>query len=292
MQLQTILLALLGCLSTQAASSCSKGYSICTPPGATSISTPQINTPEFPNLYTNILDSSLPRLKLKRSEPSAGTASLCCNALLSCLLMANVNIPFCYDKFTTNFFLPDGSYGTLVGGAYKSSKGDTANLTSGEYVLVNGEKGNIYSTGTPTATLPLPSQFTGTGIGSAIPASSLGREITITYTTTIPGITKAAVTISPSTTVSVAQKTILYPVTVSGSMIATTSISTFTVPVTVPGTTVSGKTVAGELTTITTTIDAAAASSTSGTKQNQARRMAPLIVKGWMFLIPGLFFVR
>ncbi|KAL5317032.1 hypothetical protein ACEPPN_016085 [Leptodophora sp. 'Broadleaf-Isolate-01'] len=284
MLLRYLHLALFTFSSAKAAKSCADGYEICAPPGATSVNTPQIGSPDFQNLFINIVQPPLP--SNKRAE--AGSASLCCNALLSCLVMSNLRIPFCYDRFTTNFFLPDGSHGTVVGGIYTSGNGDVANLESGEYTLASGQKGNIYPADRPdTATLPMPSQFTGTGVGSAIPANSLGREITVTYTTTLPGTTKPGTTVSPSTTFSVVQETILLPTMVSGSTIAATSISTLTVPVTIQGTTVSGATVAGEVTTITTT-EAAAASSPTATKKSEAGR---LVSRKWTLVLLGLFLV-
>jgi hypothetical protein len=99
-------------MRSQAGDSCASGFTICIPPGATSNSAPQIGTPAFQGLFEDILFSSLPS-SIKRDSYS-GTASLCCRTSLSCVLMVNLNIPFCYDKFTTNYFLPDGSYGTVV----------------------------------------------------------------------------------------------------------------------------------------------------------------------------------
>jgi hypothetical protein len=107
--------------------------------------------------------------------------------------MANLAIPFCYDKFTTNYFLPDNSYGTVVGGAYTGSNGDIANLETGDYTLANGKTGNIYSNDLSkkpnTAALPIPSQYTASGVGPAIPASGLGDAVTKTFVTTPPGST-------------------------------------------------------------------------------------------------------
>jgi hypothetical protein len=144
--------------------------------------------------------------------------------------MANLHIPFCYDKFTTNFFLPDGSFGTIVGGSYTSPSGDVANLVSGEYTLVDGQKGNIYSDNASarpdTATLPIPTQFTASGVGTAIPASALGGQVTLTYTTTLPGSTIPPFTIPPVT---------IYKST------------------TIPGTTIPGSTGESIITTVTTT---------------------------------------
>ena len=281
--------------SAMAAPDCAAGYSICSPPGATSTNTPTIGTPDFQHRFINIVQSSLPSSKRSNdassSSPALSSASasafLCCNALLSCLLMSTTNIPFCYDRFTTNYFLPDGSYGTVVGGAYTSRNGDVANLETGEYTLIDGQRGNIYPSGVEKpdiATLPLPTQFTGTGIGSAVPASSLGREITPTYTIMLPGITRTATTIEPETTISLVQETILIPTVVSGSTVAATSISTLTVPVVIPGTTIAGTTIGGMATTVTTTEGARAAGGTMGRKI-QAEKMVP---RGWALVLVGM----
>lgn len=96
----------------QAGDSCASGFTPCTPSGATSETTPQIGTPAFQGLFMDIVLSSLPTSSRRSSSPPS--ASLCCKASLSCLLMVNLEIPFCYDRFTTNYFLPDGSYGTVV----------------------------------------------------------------------------------------------------------------------------------------------------------------------------------
>jgi len=285
--------------SAMAAPDCAAGYSICSPPGATSTNTPTIGTLDFQHLFTNTIQSYLPSNKrsndasssspelLSASASAPAPAFLCCNALLSCLLMSTTNIPFCYDRFTTNYFLPDGSYGTVVGGAYTSRNGDVANLETGEYTLIDGQRGNIYPSGVEKpdiATLPLPTQFTGTGIGSAVPASSLGREITPTYTIMLPGITRTATTIEPETTISLVQETILIPTVVSGSTVAATSISTLTVPVVIPGTTIAGTTIGGMATTVTTTEGARAAGGTMGRKI-QAEKMVP---RGWALVLVGM----
>jgi hypothetical protein len=95
----------------QAGGTCQDGFTLCTPPGATSDITPQIGSPEFLGLFVDIVLSSLPASK-RSSSP--GTASLCCTSSLSCLCMVNLDIPFCFDRFTTDYYLPDGSYGTVV----------------------------------------------------------------------------------------------------------------------------------------------------------------------------------
>jgi hypothetical protein len=173
----------------------------------------------------------------------------------------------CYDKFTTNFFLPDGSYGTVVGGSYTSSSGAHANLETGDYTLANGQTGNIYSDDPAakpdTATLPMPSQFTASGVGSAVPISSLGTQVTLTYTTTIPGSVVPPVTISPSTISGVvSQETILLPTTISTdvageailSVVVVTSLSALTESSSiVPGTTLPASIANGVVTVVTTT---------------------------------------
>jgi len=93
------------------------------------------------------------------------------------------------DKFTTNYFLPGGAYGQIVSGNYTTSGGQ-ANLLTGNYTLNDGTSGKIAQPN--TATLTLPTQYTASGVGSAIPVSALGEWTT--YTTTIPGSTIPATT--------------------------------------------------------------------------------------------------
>ena len=153
------------------------------------------------------------------------------------------------DNYTTNFFLPGGSYGQVHDGAYTSGDGSTANLLTGNYTLGDGSSGNIYGTpATPpnTATLTLPTQDTASGIGSAIPATALGQEIT--YTTTIPGTT-----VSPS----VISTTISAFTTTGGSTVGSVVAEALT---TVPGTTV-----APDVTTVTTRLAASATKKSSAT---------------------------
>ncbi|TAQ86457.1 hypothetical protein B7494_g5231 [Chlorociboria aeruginascens] len=237
---------------------CQTGYTVCAPAGATSTTTPQIGDASFPDLFHDIVQSSLP--SSKRSLSSRDTASLCCVSSLACLAMSSLSIPFCYDKFTTNFFLPDGSYGTIVGGAYTSSRGDKANLESGNYTLADGTTGNIYqddaSAKPDTATLPIPAQFTGSGVGSAIPASALGGEVTLTLVTTLP-----ATTIQGSTR----------PATTIPQSVVSTANSVATIPATtLPGTTVPATTIGAETTTITTTEAASSTAAAATTKKKNA----------------------
>ncbi|KAJ4346361.1 uncharacterized protein N0V89_010290 [Didymosphaeria variabile] len=99
----------------------------------------------------------------------------CCAETLDCVNVQNLNIPMCYDKFTTNFAFPDRSYGSLTTGEYTQG-GAEANLLTGQYSK-DGSEGNIYSedpSAKPnTATLSIPPQWTGSGVGSAIPATAI-----------------------------------------------------------------------------------------------------------------------
>ncbi|KAF8849305.1 hypothetical protein BDZ45DRAFT_708888 [Acephala macrosclerotiorum] len=278
--------------SLDANGNCDSGFTICSPPGGTSATTPQISNPNFPNLFVDILDSSLPTSSRKRSLPHG------------------LGLPFCYDRFTTNFLLPDGSTGTVVGGSYTSAGGDTANLETGDYKLVNGQTGNIYSSDPSlkpnTATLALPSQFTASGVGSAIPLPSLGSEMILTYTTTLPGSTTPASTLPPITVRgSTSTETILLPTTTaisaaSGSspsvaVGAVTSLSIVNLsPSTIPGSTVAGSTIPPVTTTIVTTkfsaLSASATTSSITTKKNDGRRVGiGRVVDGvWVVIIGAL----
>ncbi|TEY57595.1 hypothetical protein BOTCAL_0212g00100 [Botryotinia calthae] len=265
---------------------CQQGYTLCSPAGATTATAPQIGDSDFVNLFQDIVLSSLPASKRSLSSSSEhsvekrDSASLCCVSSLTCLTMHSLNIPFCYDQFTTNYYLPDDSYGTVVGGLYSSPSGATANLESGDYTEKDGTTGNIYSSNSAakpnTATLPMPSQFTASGVGSAIPASALGG-VTVTYTTTLPASTIPATTI-PATTVleSISQQTISVSTTITtsvgGNKIVSTEVQIGTTETTISGTTRSASTRAAStvseiVTTVTTVVasDSASALSASAT---------------------------
>lgn len=280
-------------------SGCDNGYVVCAPAGATTATTPQIGDAAFQNLFVDIVESSLP--PSKRSLADRAVASLCCNALLSCLTISALGLPMCYDKFTTNYFLPDGSYGTVVGGSYTSSTGDHANLETGDYTLANGQTGNIYSNDPAakpnTATLPIPSQFTASGVGSAVPISNLGSQITLTYTTTFPASVVPPVTISPTTVTGfVSQETVVVPNTiltfVSGTYVSdatsVTTLSTLTEPAsTIPGTTLPASTASPVVTVITTTQAAQSANTPTTTTKKSSGEARTRIEKA-LYCIPLL----
>jgi len=272
------------------ADSCASGYTLCAPAGATTTSTPDIGDSEFLNLFVDIVESSLPASK--RSISPRGAASLCCISSLNCLAMNTMGLPFCYDKFTTDYFLPDGSFGTVVGGAYTSATGDTANLETGDFTLTDGTTGNIYSADQAekpnTATLPMPSQFTSAGVGTAIPASDLGVKVTLTFTTTFPATTVPATTV-PESTITSAESVVFVSATVTNTVSSGSSdtvlttesptpVSTVETTIVVPPTTISATTKQASTSVFTTVVieNSAAASPTKS-----AGNMLKVPSMGW-----------
>lgn len=214
----------------------------CQPSGATSNDPPAVGS-DLSSLYTNVLNSvqGISFNKRGLTARAAADSGFCCVASLDCLNVQSLNIPMCYDKFTTNFKFPDGSYGSLTTGDY-SSNGQQINLLTGNY-----SGGNIYSAAPQdkpnTATLSVPPQYTGTGVGGAIPASELGSVVV--YTTTIPGTTFTAPTTVPGT---------IRAATVNG-----VEVSTSVAPQTISEAT----TVAPQTTVVTTQVPDASASASS-----------------------------
>ncbi|KAL9579689.1 MAG: hypothetical protein Q9203_006592 [Teloschistes exilis] len=216
---------------------CNKNYKNCDPKGATSADPPALGSDLSP-LYTDLVNSIQGVKTSKRDQIAAllqprASSNLCCADGTQCLLLQGLDLPFCYDNYTTNYFLPGGTTGQIVSGDYTSTEG-TANLISGDYTKSDGTKGNVYgakdSPSKPnTAALPIPTQYTASGSGSAIPATALGQVATIT--TTIPGTTVAPSTVAAQT---------LAPSVVDGT--STVGSSTVKAASTIPGTTVAAKT--------------------------------------------------
>ncbi|TKA65110.1 hypothetical protein B0A49_08705, partial [Cryomyces minteri] len=158
-----------------------------------------------------------------------------------CLLLANLNVPFCYDKFTTDYILPDGSYGQIASGAFTSADGSTANLLTGDYTS-NSTSGNVYSASPAdkpnTSTLSIPPQWTSSGVGSAIPITDLAQVFT--YTTTVSATTIQATTY-PATTIeaSTIPASTMGASTIPASTVAASIVSGSTVQ---PATTISAQT--------------------------------------------------
>lgn len=218
-------------------------YEACQPQGASATAPPAVGT-ELSSLYTDIL-SSIQGITFDKRSLHSRADGFGCRQSLDCVNVQNINVPMCYDKFTTNFQFPDGSFGNVAAGTY-SSGGTEVNLVSGNYTK-DGQSANIYSNDEAdrpnTSTLSIPAQFTGTGVGGAIPITELGSIIV--YTTTVSAVTYSAPT-TVAETVEVA--------TVSGQAVSTT----------IPARTITqATTIAAHTDVVTQTNTAAAAASTS-----------------------------
>ncbi|MCJ1323318.1 hypothetical protein MMC15_008674 [Xylographa vitiligo] len=236
---------------------CGNSDTQCSPLGASSTTVPELGA-GLSSLYVDLLHSINGITAASRRSnfdemdvlvQRSASLDFCCATGTDCLVLQGFAIPFCYDRFTTNFYLPDGSYGTIDSGSYTTSDGSNADLLTGKYTLSNGTTDNIYgstnSSEVPnTSTLTLPTPFTSSGVGSAIPASELGGLAT--YTVTVP-----ASTIQPTT---------LPPEVISPVVLGSTTIPTAT---TDPATTIPGTTIPPTTFTVTTHV-AATASSTGG----------------------------
>jgi hypothetical protein len=118
-----------------------------------------------------------------------------------------------------------------------------------------------------------------------VPIASLGTQVTLTYTTTIPGSVIPPVTLSPSTIPGgVTQETVLLPTTVSTEVAGQAALSTGVIttvssltesPTIIPGTTVPAST-ASAITTVVTTTEVhaimASSSPSASTTKNAAER--------------------
>lgn len=188
--------------------SCGPNLQTCNPSSANSKTLPALG-PDFSSLYLSLLDS-VKGINFKRSTTTTttqsrrdDTPSFCCAASTSCLtltLSSSTTIPFCYDKFTTNYIFPDGSSGTLATGLFTTPDGTaTANLLTGDFRNSSSSSsvsaaaaaapatssaaisGNIYAADPDakpnTATLSIPPQYTAEGVGSAIPLTELGTVV-------------------------------------------------------------------------------------------------------------------
>jgi len=242
----------------------------CKPQGATGTSPPALGS-DLSSLYTNIL-ASVKDIKFSKKRTLASLeardSSFCCRASLDCVNVQTLNVPMCYDKFTTNFLFADNSYGSLTTGEYNSN-GGTANLLTGTYSS-GSTQGNIYAAKPDdkpnTSTLSIPPQYTGTGVGSAVPANQLGSVIV--YTTTIPGATYTRPTTIPQ---SIQVKTI------SGNAVTTTFA---------PKTITQATTIAEQTTVVTTTKQGEASAAASSTGAAGRAEMGLLgVVVGALFAL-------
>ncbi|ORY04294.1 hypothetical protein BCR34DRAFT_491671 [Clohesyomyces aquaticus] len=234
----------------------------CNPSGATGTNPPGLGS-EMQSMYVDILNSVKNIRFEKRDADSSAlvpkrkrAASLCCQPTTNCVNVQGLNIPMCYDKFTTNVFFADGSSGTLSTGDYTQGS-LSVNWLTGDYKK-DSDSGNIYSDNSSakpnTATLAIPPQYTGTGVGSAIPRTALGSIVTTVITTTISGETFTAPTVISASTVfdtvsgkTTAVKTIP-PKTISAPTVIPAVTSVVTSVQNVAATTASSKGAAGQIT--------------------------------------------
>ena len=186
----------------------------CNPSGATSSRPPTIGS-DLKSLYTDVLSSVKGISFNKRWEDPMVPRDdeFCCAETLDCVKVENLNIPMCYDKFTTNFAFSDRSYGSLTTGNY--TQGEVkVNLLTGEYTK-DGSEGNIYSddpSARPnTATLSIPPQWTSAGVGSAIPPTAIAGSVTAigqsSGQTTGTASTTASITTSTTDSTSTSEET-------------------------------------------------------------------------------------
>lgn len=279
------IIAVVANANLEARDDCPDNYSKCNPKGvSSSADTPAVGADLSP-LYIDIL-TSVNGAKAKRDsleardelatllETRASTSGLCCNDGTLCLLLQGLNLPFCYDNYTTNYFLPGGATGQIVSGEFNSTGGQ-ANLISGDYTLTDGTTGNVYgSEDSPerpnTSTLPIPTQYTAAGSGSAIPATALGQVITVT--TTFPGTTIEPTTIAPTI--------------VEASTVAVSGSASILPASTIAGSTIPGTTVPARTSTYTTT---AAAGTSTAKGAAVAKHPAISGAAGLGFLIFAIF---
>ncbi|EFR00468.1 hypothetical protein MGYG_03470 [Nannizzia gypsea CBS 118893] len=255
MRFSPSLLVWLATAAPLSAATCNRGYVPCEAQGAGSGSPPSIG-PDMIGLYADVVNSANGPGSGSRPERRSlnerhgvfardnDQANLCCmepSTGIRCLLLKGVKISFCWDRFTTNYYFADGSYGSVTTGEYHLANGDSVNLIMGNYTRSNGEKGNLYGEGNPSpnlSTLPIPTQFTSKGVGTAIPGSELGGAATYTPSVTVSqGTTRAASTI-PATTIpaSTNSEGVIVPgTTVQETVVPGTTAGPATVTVTAPG---------------------------------------------------------
>ncbi|KAF2012130.1 hypothetical protein BU24DRAFT_412658 [Aaosphaeria arxii CBS 175.79] len=170
----------------------------CNPQGATNSSAPVVG-PAMMSLYVDVL-ASVKDIHFKRrwtDNAIAPDEGFCCRESLDCVKVNNLNMPICYDKYTTHFAFIDDSWGSLTTGDYNGIDGSTANLLTGAYSRVGGESGDIYAVNPAakpnTATMSIPPQWTAAGIGSAIPPTDMAKSVS-----DVPVTTAATATAAPS----------------------------------------------------------------------------------------------
>jgi len=155
----------------------------CDPEGASDAGGPALEA-DLTSLYVDVLetvkDINFRKRSLYRNVPRL-IEDFCCQSNLDCVTVVNYNLAICYDKFTTHYAFPDGSWGSLTDGTYTTSEG-TADLINGNYTKTTGETGDIYAAAPEdkpnTATLSIPPQWTATGVGPALQPTEMATFVT------------------------------------------------------------------------------------------------------------------
>ncbi|KAI9856725.1 MAG: hypothetical protein M1824_005308 [Vezdaea acicularis] len=190
-------------LTKRQSDSCDIGYAVCLPDVSGTNADPY--SVVYDDTYTliyallGIVGIADATSKVKRATVQAG---LCCSTdvTVDCLLLTDVDIPFCYDESTTEFVFSDGSFGYVDTGDYFDQGGDALNFYTGDYAFSNGSTGNIYSQAntTPpnTATLTIPRR-TGT-VASLPPTAVAGGKPTGTGSASL---TKSVISAAATTTI-------------------------------------------------------------------------------------------
>lgn len=229
------LLSLVSASSLVSRQSCDVNYTPCQPSGASSSDVPTTG-PGLAPLYNDLLASvkNVAQRSLYENADSAlisrDSPSMCCNSGLACVNVQGLNVPMCYDHFTTNFKLANGATGTLDSGGFTGADGGTANLLKGNYTAADKSTGNMYTGDaalqSPTNTAAIPTPYTASGVGSAIPLSALGGYAT--FIITIPGTTLAATTVAGTTNAGETAPSTVAGTTNPGTTQAATTISAHT----------------------------------------------------------------
>ncbi|WEW62027.1 hypothetical protein PRK78_007527 [Emydomyces testavorans] len=216
--LATLIFSSSALIPTVSALTCASDYEPCFANGADPDASPPSVRDGMVGFYEDLV-SSVEGHSLKKRDGLAGAVDLevggrgasgAGRSGMQCLLLKNRKLSFCWDRFTTNYYLPDSSHGSITTGLYTTPSQDTVNLILGNYTLSSGTTGNIYSSAPDSkpnpSTLHLPSPFTAKGDGTAIPGSELGapaRTVTVTGTGGGGGPATATATGSSVVTVTV-----------------------------------------------------------------------------------------
>ncbi|KAF2747180.1 hypothetical protein M011DRAFT_477625 [Sporormia fimetaria CBS 119925] len=111
----------------------------------------------------------------------------CCQ--FDCLNLMYYNVAMCYDKYTTQFSFPDGSWGSLTTGEFVDNDGAYLRMFEGSYMDKDGKRGNVYDKNPEAspnlAILSIPPQWTGSSLppGREAPPTDIASLATTETTT-------------------------------------------------------------------------------------------------------------